>query len=153
MILKKCFILSVTKIDLAVIAVVSAVILTWFFLSLKQLTFLSLSEESAIVAGINVPLQTLLFYISLAVATVLGVKILGIILVSALLVLPSAISRIWTNTFFSYVVLSLVAAEFTIISGIVISYLYDLPSGAVIILVGTLIFLLSSALQRVGTVN
>lgn len=140
-------ILAITKTDLIVMATVSAVILTWFFSSLKSLTYLSLSEDAAIVRGINVPIQTLFFYLSLAIATVLGVKILGIILVSALIVLPPAASRLMTRSFKSYFAGSILIAEFVIVAGLVLSYLFDLPSGAVIVLVGAALFLLASLIS------
>lgn len=142
-------ILAITTVDLLIIAAVSALILTWFFISLRQLTYLSLSEENATVAGVPVAQQTLLFYIALAVATVLGVKILGIILVSALIVLPPAISRVGASSFRNYFTGSILTSEFVIISGLVLSYIYDLPSGAVIVLVGATLFLIASVFQQI----
>lgn len=141
-------ILTITTIDLVIIAVASLIILTWFFSSIKQLTFLSLSEESAAASGINVGAQTLIFYIALAVATVLGVKILGIVLVSALIVLPPATSRMLTNSFKSYLTVSILVSEIVIISGLILSFAWDLPSGAVIVLVGTTAFLLASIFKK-----
>ena len=142
-------ILTITEIDVIIIAVTSLIILTWFFASLSQLTYLSLSEENATVSGIAVQRQTLLFYIALAIATVLGVKILGIVLVSALIVLPPAISRIGSTSFKSYFVGSIFISEFVIIAGLILSYLYDLPSGAVIVLVGAFLFLVASVFQQI----
>lgn len=136
-------ILAIQTLDLIVIGVISVVILLWLSLSSRQLTYLSLSEESAKVAGIPVRLQLLAFYIALAITTVLGVKILGIILVSALIVLPPATARMLSHSFKQYVAFSIVVAEITILLGLVLSFMLDLPSGAVIVLVGTAIFLLA----------
>lgn len=136
-------ILTITTPDLIIIAILSFIILAWFFTYLKQLIFLSLSEDQAFVAGIDTHKQLLIFYISLAIATVLGVKILGIVLISALLVLPPAISRLHTSSFKSYLTQSIIISEFIIIGGLITSYGLDLPPGAVIVLLGTLLFLLS----------
>lgn len=141
-------ILSVREIDLIIIATLSVIILTWFFASLRQLTFLSLSHESATVSGVPVTIQTLLFYIALAIATVLGVKILGIILVSALIVLPPATSRMMTKSFRGYVIASIIVSEAVILSGLVLSFFYDLPSGASIVLVGTGVFLIAAGVRE-----
>ena len=119
-------------------------ILGWFFYSIKELTFMSLSEDSAAASGININLQTLILYIALAIATVLGVKILGIVLVSALLVLPSAIARMITHSFKSYTIVSIIVSELIILAGIALSFAWDLPTGAAIVLFGSLIFLLVS---------
>ncbi|MDP2631170.1 MAG: metal ABC transporter permease [Candidatus Uhrbacteria bacterium] len=140
-------ILTIRGIDLIVIASFAVIIMIWLLASLRQLTYLSLSEESAAVAGIPVKLQTLLLYIALAIATVLGVKILGIILVPALIVLPPATSRMLTHSFKSYFVMSIVIAEVVILSGLVSSYIFDFPSGATIVLVGTVVFLTAAAVS------
>ena len=137
-------ILTIKTGDLALIAIFAVLILGWFFLSLRQLTLLSLSEESASVAGVPVRAQTFIFYISLAIATVLGVKILGIILVSALIVLPPAISRLFTSSFKSYLTVSIVVAEFIMVVGLILSFELDLPSGAMIVLVGSGLFLIAA---------
>lgn len=141
-------ILSVREIDLILIGVLSIVILVWFFASLKSLTYLSLSRENAIVSGVPVTLQTLLFYISLAIATVLGVKILGIILVSALIVLPPATSRMLTKSFRGYVIVAIIVSEAVMLTGLVLSFLYDFPSGASVVLVGAGVFAVAAGVRE-----
>lgn len=142
-------ILSIRTLDLIFIAVCTCVVLLWFFPSLRSLVFLSLSEESAHVHGIRTRIQTLLFYIALAIATVLGVKILGIVLVSALLVLPPATARTLSHSFKSYLFSSIIISEVTILFGIVVSYLFDYPTGAVIVLSGTLVFFLTAFFKKI----
>ncbi|MBU1126279.1 MAG: metal ABC transporter permease [Patescibacteria group bacterium] len=142
-------ILTITFTDILVIALISSAILVWLARSMRDLTFLSLNEESAAVQGVAVTAQTLMFYIALAVTTVLGVKILGIILVSALLVLPPATSRMLSSSFKSYMIFSIVISEFVIIFGLILSYLWDLPSGAVIVLLGTVFFLLATLFKAI----
>lgn len=142
-------ILSTRTADLAVIALSTAVILTWVFSSFRELTYMSLAEENAIVAGVPVSVHTPLLYVALAVATVLGVKILGIILVSALLILPSAIGRTTSSSFKGYFAATLIMAEIMIVAGLALSFALDLPSGATVILVGTSIFFLAILLKTV----
>jgi len=136
-------ILAITPGDLAIIAAISLLIFLWLALSFRQLTYMSLAEENAIVAGVPTKTHTLILYVALALATVLAVKILGIILVSALLILPAATGRLLTTTFKGYFTASLVLAELFMIVGLTLSFIYDLPSGATIILVGTGAFFLA----------
>jgi ABC-type Mn2+/Zn2+ transport system permease subunit len=140
--------LSVQPADLLVIAPVATVILLWLGRYLPELTFAALSEESAAVTGINTKLHTYLFYVALAVTAVLGVKILGIILVPALLVLPTATSRLLTKTFRSYVTISILLSELFIILGLIGSFYFDSPSGATIVLVATAGFLISTLVRQ-----
>jgi zinc transport system permease protein len=136
-------ILTVTQSDLVTIIISTIIILVWIIFSKRQLTFLSLSEEQAIVSGIPVQIQTAALYVALSVATVLGVKILGIILVSALIIIPPAISHLHARSFRSHMILSILFSEIIIILGLALSFFYDLPSGATIVLVGAFSFLVS----------
>lgn len=140
-------ILAIRNGDVVITAALAAIILTWLTLSFRQLTYLSLAEESAVVRGVPAGLQTAVLYVSLSVAVVLGVKVLGIVLVSALLILPPAASRMLTSSFRGYFFGSIVLAELMVLVGLVISYTRDLPSGATIILVGTATFALSALLR------
>jgi zinc transport system permease protein len=141
-------ILSIQNIDLWITAGITLVILVWLFSSFKSLTYSSLAEENAKVSGVRVSLQTFLLYVSLALATVLGVKMLGIVLVSALLILPSATSRLLARNFQQYFILSIIIAEITILAGLLASFQFDLPSGASIVLTGTAIFCLAAIFKR-----
>lgn len=142
-------ILAVNSTDIAIILVMSAMIMIWYVLSFRQLTYMSISEEKAAVSGVPVNIQNAVFYIALAFATVLGVKILGIILVSALLVLPPATSKLIASSFRNHVIASLVISEVVIFAGLITSFVLDLPSGATIVLLGTAVFFLTVLLQTV----
>ncbi len=137
-------ILSIRTSDVLLILLLSAAILFWLFLSIRPLTFLSIAEDSAAVRGIPVRFHTIILYVSLAMATVLGVKILGIVLVSALLILPSATSRLLTQSFKQYFIFSLIIAELAVFIGLSASFLFDLPSGAAVVLAGTGMFFLAA---------
>lgn len=140
-------ILAVSLSDLFIIGLCTIVIMTWLLLSQRSLTLMSLSEEQAVVSGLPVQLQTALFYVALSLATVLGVKILGIILISALLIIPAAISRLSTNSFRSHFVWSIIFSELIIFFGLAFSFYLNLPSGATIVLLGTLLFFVTAAVK------
>lgn len=133
-------ILSIRELDLVIISIISLILMTWLILSFRQLVFMSLTEEGAKVSGVRVELQKVFLYIALALATVLGVKILGIILVSALLLIPPATARLLTSNFRGYLITTLIFSEIFVGLGLILSFFYDLPSGATIILVGSVGF-------------
>jgi len=141
-------ILAIKNFDLILIVVLSAILLIWLAWSFRDLVYMSLNEESADVAGVPTERKTLFLYIALAIATVLGVKILGIILVSALLILPPATGRLISSSFRSFYWITVSIAEITVLSGLVLSYYLDFPSGATIVLTGTLIFFLALVLRK-----
>jgi ABC-type Mn2+/Zn2+ transport system permease subunit len=144
-------ILAVSPSDLMIIGLCTVVIMSWLFLSKRQLTLMSLSEDQAAVSGVPVRLQTALFYVALALATVLGVKILGIILISALLIIPPAISRMATESFRWYFFWSILFSELIIFFGLAFSFYLDFPSGATIVLLGTLVFFVMAIWKTLHT--
>ncbi len=133
-------ILAIGTVDVVTVAILSAIILTWLFIWKKELTFVSLDRDGAKLAGINAELHNIIFYIALATSVVLGVKILGIILVSALLLIPAATSRLLSDTFNGFFVIAIVFSILTVILGLLLSFFLDAPSGATIILVSTAVF-------------
>lgn len=135
-------ILSVSSQDLGIILVFSAVIFVFLLKVLKQFTLLALDKETAWLYGVRTELLDFLFYVLLCVSVVLGVKLLGIILVSALLIIPPTVAKMLAPSFKTLIFGSVIAGEVFIVLGLILSYLLDLPSGATIILVGVAAFFL-----------
>lgn len=135
-------ILSITQSELVIIAIISVIIITFVFARLKTLILISLDAATAQISGINVKMFQLLTNIVLAVAVVLGIKVLGIVLVSALLIIPVAIGKLFSTSFKQLLIVSCVLSEVIVVSGIFVSYQYDLPTGPTIVLLGTFLFVL-----------
>jgi len=70
----------------------------------------------------------------MAIAIVTGIKLVGIILVSALLVIPGAAANLITKSLFRMIIASSLITLFSIVSGILISYLFNLAPGGSIVL-------------------
>jgi zinc transport system permease protein len=135
-------ILSINAQDLGVILGFSALIVLALLMLLRQLTLLALDKESAWLYGVRTELLDFFFYVLLSVTIVLGVKLLGIILVSALLIIPPTVAKLLAPSFKTLIGGSVIAGEVFIVLGLLLSYFLDLPSGATIILVGVVSFLL-----------
>jgi len=143
-------ILSISWGDVWIILVLASLILMIFASRFRQFTLLSFSQELAWTSGVNVVQLNLLFYILLSVSVVLGVKLLGIILVSALLITPAVTSKLISRTFKSYVAFSVLFAVLSFMGGLITSYYFDLPSGASIVLFSTGIFILVMLLRSIN---
>lgn len=136
-------ILAIKTSELVIMLVLAAIITFFLCRNYKKLALLAFDAESAQLKGINVQLYHILFSIALAVSVVLGVKILGIVLVSALLIIPSSCAKLFSKSFKTLIIGSIVVSEITILLGLLTSYILDLPSGAVIVVSGFGIFLLA----------
>ena len=134
-------ILAIRPVDLGVISALSAAIMVFLAYNHKGITLMALDMDTAYMAGIRVDLLQVVFYIILAVSVVLGIKILGIVLVSALLIIPASTAKLTSKSFKGLIIQSIVFSEVVVILGIALSYALDSPTGPMIVLVGAGIFL------------
>lgn len=137
-------ILAIKTIDIWLIGSLATLILGWLLGWHKQLLYTTLDADSAVIAGISTRTHTILLYIALSLSIVLGVKLLGIVLVSALLIIPAATSRLLSASFTGFLWTSVVLSVLCVIIGLLLSYGINAPSGATIILVATSVFFLTA---------
>jgi zinc transport system permease protein len=135
-------VLAITWDNVVTMVVLSLIIISSVLLLFKQITLVSISEELAWTSGVRTKYIDLLFYVLTALAVVLGVKLLGIILVSALLITPSVTAKLFARSFTTYIAWSIVFSLIAFITGLFLSYYIDLPSGASIVLSATSLFVL-----------
>ncbi len=122
---------------------VLAVILAFF----KEIVFLSFDEEMAWVSGVPVKALRYLFLVIMALVVIVTIYLVGIILVSALLVIPGAIAQNLARQLKTMVWVSTGVAVGSAVGGLVLSYAIDFPSGATIVLVLAMLYLLTSGLR------
>ena len=136
-------ILSVNPGDVLPMAGLSAVslgLVGWWF---KELLFLGVDEEAAQAAGVPAtPLRFLLLTL-LAVTIVASVRLVGIVLVSAFLVIPAATGQAVARSLRGMLVVAVVSAVVSVTLGLWLSWTWDLPSGAAIVLVSAALFFLA----------
>lgn len=107
---------------------------------MKELLLITFNEELAVVSGIPTRLIKSIFLISMAVAIVASIKVVGIILVSALLVIPGATAQLLSRNFYIMLFLLCLIALSSTISGLYLSYQFDISSGGAIVLLTTVLF-------------
>ncbi len=133
-------ILAITRQDLIVIAVFGGLVLLSTVLFFKELLFVAYDREVALVSGMPVAFLDHFFLTILALSVVISMKIIGIILVSALLVIPGAAASQITRRYDSMIAFSILIALISTSGGLIISYYADLPSGATIVSLASFIF-------------
>ncbi|MDD2354366.1 MAG: metal ABC transporter permease [Patescibacteria group bacterium] len=141
-------ILAISRWDLISIISASVIIITFLTIFFRRFLFATFDPVGAYLAGKKPWLYDLLLYIMTAVAIIAGIKLVGIILVSALLVIPSAISRLYTKSFVNFILLTILLSFLIINSGLILSYYLDLPSGATIVLTGSILFMFLSITKK-----
>jgi len=130
-------ILLVPRGDILLMGVLVAIIVGivgLFYLEFQAVTF---DPDYARVMNLPVERFSLLLLVLVALTVVMLIRVVGIILVIALLTIPAAISRIYTGRLWSMMLLAVVLGALFTVIGIGLSYVLNVPSGATIILVST----------------
>lgn len=102
--------------------------------------YASFDRDLARAGGVRVDRDDLLLSVLLAITIVASVKIAGIILVAAFLVIPAATARLVTRRFRNMTLASVATGTTTAAGGLALSYVFDVPSGATIILLQAAVF-------------
>jgi len=143
-------ILTVPRQDLYFMTGLDVFILATVFLFYKEFLAISFDEEYAQVSGVKTFLIYLILLGLVALTVVMLVRMVGIILVIALLTIPSAIAKQYTGNLKIMMALSTVIGIVFTMSGIWVSYLLDIASGASIILLLAAAFIGSMMIQKRG---
>jgi zinc transport system permease protein len=134
-------ILTIRSTELWIIIPLAAIILSFVLFNYTKYLFICLNDELAKLAGIRTEIYRVLLYVLLAVSSILAIKMFGIILVSALLIIPVSFSKLFARSAKSLLALSILFVEIIVIGGSILSLVLDLPTGAVIVLTGTILFI------------
>ena len=141
-------ILALSWVDVAIVAVLGALVISFLVLFFKELLFFVFDEETATASGVPVRLVYYGLLITMAVTIVVSIKLVGIILVSALLVIHGAIAQNLARQLKTMVWVSTGVAVGSAVWGLILSYAIDFPSGATIVLVLAMLYLLTSGLRH-----
>src|SRR5690606_23593843 len=133
--------------DLYVIGIVTAVILLAVGLQFKELFMMTFDEDAAAVNGLPTRYFNLMISILTALVISVSIKIIGALLVSALLTIPAACSLLVALSFKQSVLLAVGIAEIAMIGGLLIAGVWNLAPGAtvVLLLIAILLLLLAGA--------
>ncbi len=142
-------ILMVPQQDVWLMAWMDLVVLAVVWLFYRQFLAVSFDEEFARLRGVPVTAFYLLLLCMVAVTVVLLIQVVGLILVIALLTLPAAIAAQYIKSLGRMMLLASMLGMMFTTTGLVISYIADLPSGASIILVAGLAYLASTMFNQI----
>ena len=143
-------ILTVTRSDLVVIATLGLGSLALVAVLMRSLVAVSLDEEGARVAGL--PVAQLNGVVSLLAALTIGVsmRIVGILLIAALMVLPVVAAQRVAWSLRSAIGLSIVFGLTSVLTGLTVAYYGNSPPGGTIVLAATALFVAASVAEAVG---
>jgi len=136
-------VLGVRRSDVVVIVALGAVVAAFVVAYRRELTFITFDREVAIISGLRVPRLDALLLVAIAATVIVSARVIGALLITAMLVLPAATLRLLVDSIGTMLVWAPVLGAACGFAGMYVSWYADVPSGAAITLVGTALFALA----------
>jgi len=133
-------ILGVSRGNIMLMSGLTLLVVILLFVFYKEFKFIAFDEEMAQAAGLPIGLFNTVQLGLIALTVVVAIRAVGIILVEALLVIPAAIAYQLTSRYGMMFVLSWITAVVASWGGLALSYIFNLPSGATIVMLTALFF-------------
>ncbi len=133
-------VLGVSQSDVAVVIAVALFTALVVTVAYRKLLFTTFDPEVAEVSGVNVARIDAMLMLLLSFAILASMKVLGVTLIAAALVVPAVTARMLTNSFARMLWLSSLIGALSGLTGMYLSYHLDISSGATIVLVGFMVF-------------
>ncbi len=140
--------LAVNREDLIIMALGSALVLIVLSRMWRGLLAASVSEELAQVEGYPVARLRLMFMVLLAVVIASAMKLVGVLLITAMLIIPAAAARPFSQGPKQMAILATLISMLAVALGLGLSYQFDTPAGPSIVLASALFFLISQSSYR-----
>lgn len=132
---------AISKNDFIAILIISLLVIGAIVFLYKELVTLSFDEEHAVVSGIHAKFIHFIFIILTALVIAASIRIVGILLVSALMTIPVAASMRIAKSFKQLILYAIIFAEVSVIGGLISGYYFNIPPGGTIVILAILILL------------
>ena len=142
-------ILAMIKEDVRFAAILSVIVLGLFLFCYNKIFAVTFDENFARATGVNVSIYNVLIAVLTAVTIVIGMRMMGAMLISSLIIFPSLTAMRIFKSFRGVVIVSGVLSIICFSIGMVISYIYSTPAGASVVVVNLAAFLIFSLVQAV----
>lgn len=140
-------ILAVRNIELATSGILLILCVVFIALTVRTQLLITLHEPLAQAQGINVFWQRNFFIVLLALVVAVSIRAVGVLLISAFIVIPACAARLFSQKFSTYVVLAALLGASSAVIGMLVSAAFNLPSGPSIVCMQMLIFM-GAAIQQ-----
>ena len=142
-------ILSISETEVFISIGLSIFVILMIIFYYNELLSITFDEDSAKASGINTESINTMFVLLTAVTVVLSMKVVGIMLISALLIFPAVTALQIARSFKAVMLTASLSAVVSVVSGIVVSFSLDLPTGATIVMINFIFFLTGLTYRRI----
>lgn len=139
---------AVSRIDFLTIVFISIGVVIILFFFYKELLTLSFDEEYATVSGLHSKRIHFLFIVLIAFVIAASIRIVGVLLVSALMTLPVAAALRFAKSFKQLILYSIIFGEIAVIAGLISGYYMNIPPGGTIVMIAIVLLVGAIVLQK-----
>ncbi len=140
-------IVTVSIEDLYTIGFIGFLTVFIIFFIYKKLLYIAFDEENAKITGQKVDTLNMIFCILTALTIVVSMRIVGILLVSAMMVIPVACALPWRKSFFKTMLIALFSAIASVLIGLTVSFYLDIAPGGAIVITSVILFFVSEIMM------
>lgn len=146
-------ILAVSRMDLAIIWSGALLVLLLLYWRWSALLTSTLNPDLAQAAGINPRREQLILILSLAVVVAVAIKVVGVLLIAALLIIPAAAARPFSTTPEAMGGIAVLIGGFSALSGLYVAYHFNTPTGPTIVSLAACLFVLSTVVSSLASLR
>lgn len=141
-------VLAMNDYDLIFAVILSVLVISSFIIFYNRLFLITYNEDYARSLGININLYEGMISLLTALTVVLGMRIMGTLLISSVIILPAVSAKILASGFKMLALFSAIISLIAFISGLIVSFVFNLPAGASVVIVNALILIIVKILRR-----
>jgi zinc transport system permease protein len=138
--------MSISDVYISIILSIAVIILVVLFYN--KIFAVTFDENFAKATGTNANLYNMIIAFLTAITIVVGMRIMGTMLISSLIIFPALISMRICKTFKSVMIVSACVSVICLLLGIIISYIYAIPTGASIVIVNAIMFIIFGCMGK-----
>ncbi len=142
-------ILAMSKSDVYLSIIVSIIVSILFILYYRKLFVVTFDEDFAKASGLKANRYTSLIAVLTAVTIVIGMRMMGTMLISSIIIFPALTSMRLFKSFKKVVVSSAIISVIAFLIGIFLSYIYNISTGATIVLVNLALFIIFTIIDKI----
>lgn len=138
-----------TESDVILSIIVSIIVISLFLIFYRKIFSITFDEEFSKANGLNVTIYTNLIAILTAVLIVVGMRLMGTMLISSIIIFPALTSMRLFKSFKKVIISSGVVSVVAFLFGIYFSYIYNISAGAMIVIVNLVLFIIFTLLSNI----
>lgn len=142
-------ILAMTESDVILSIIVSIIVISLFLIFYRKIFSITFDEDFSKANGLNTNFYTYLIAILTAVLIVVGMRLMGTLLISSIIIFPALTSMRLFKSFKKVVISSAVVSVIAFIFGLYFSYVYNISAGAMIVIVNLVLFIIFTLLSNI----